>query len=349
VATPAATPIAPAEGPVASSWSPVLKLRFYPNRTLRADDTDPATVWASLEGDEGAPVDMQIYIMSDLGPLTPDPIKIAKGERIGNAQLIGNHPGAVHVWYEYSTPEGKTPDPPLTINFSHPVWGLNLVPTSPRIGLFESAEIGVELINFHKGMVPSDDQRSVYLSLLAGSGEFSSSELTFQPNDSRVVAKFIPTRPGVVKLTVKSPYLQDAVTDFTVSMPYLLMVLCAVGSLLCAVIAFWTEKPAASWQRIPIGLITGFILYWAFLFGVVHISNFPHAYVVNPFSATILPIFGGWGGTKVITLLLKPLGLGVVIYGLSTSYARRRRQNVTTASSARPVTSIRLVLVSGTT
>jgi hypothetical protein len=309
MAAPAATPTAQPAGPALANWNPVLKLRFYPNRTLRADDTDPATVWASLQGDETAPVDMSVYIMSDLGPSKPDPIKIAKGERIGNAQLIGDHPGVVHVWYEYSSPDGKSPDPPLTINFSHPVWGLNLVPGSPRIGLFESAEIGVELINFHKLMVPSDDQRSVYLSVLSGNGEISPTELTFKPNDGRVVAKFIPTRPGVVRLSVKSPYLQDAVADVTVSIPYVLMLLCAVGSLLGAVIAFWTEKPAASWQRIPIGLITGFILYWAFLFGVVHIANFPHAYVVNPFSATILPIFGGWGGTKVITMLLKPLGL----------------------------------------
>jgi hypothetical protein len=252
---------------------------------------------------------MSIYIMSDLGQLTPDPIKIPKGERLGHGQLIADHPGPVYVWYDSSSPTATTPDPPLKITFSHPVWAPKLLPNAPSVGLFEPIEIHVELISSHDVSVPSDTERQVNLSIEEGNGELSPTQVIFKPDQSRVTAQFIPTQSGAVRLLATSPYLTPASGSFMVTMPYLLLVLCAAGSFLGALLAFWTEKPAASWQRIPIGFITGFVLYWALLFGVVHVPNFPHAYLINPFSAVILPLFGGWGGTKVITLVLKQLGL----------------------------------------
>lgn len=296
------------EEPAPANWNPVLKLRYYPTRTLRADETDPATIWASLQGDQAAPVDLQVYVGSELGPLTPDPIKIAKGDRIGNARLVSTRPGPVQVWYEWSQPSGSSPDKPFTINFGPPVWGLSVEPTVPRINLFESAEVGIVPINSNKQPVGSDGQRDVYLSLVSGAGQIMSSQLTFQPNQGRVVTKFIPTLPGVVQFKARSDSLPDAFGTVTITMPYFLIGLCALGSLLGGLVAYWTEQ-AATWQRIVIGLVTGFVLYWAFLFGVVHIPNFPNGLVVNPLSAVILPFIGGWGGTKVITLVLKQVGL----------------------------------------
>lgn len=291
-----------------AGWNPVLKLRYYPTRTLRADETDPATIWASLQGDQAAPVDLQVYVGSDLGPLNPDPIKIAKGDRIGNARLVSTRPGPVQVWYEWSQPSGSSPDKPFTINFGPPVWGLSVEPTVPRINLFESAEVGIVPVNSNKQPVGSDGQRDVYLSLVSGAGQIVSSQLTFQPNQGRVITNFIPTWPGVVQFRARSDSLPDAFGTVTVTMPYFLIGLCAFGSLLGGLVAYWTEQ-AATWQRIVIGLVTGFVLYWALLFGVVHIPNFPNGLVVNPLSAVILPFIGGWAGTKVITLILKRVGL----------------------------------------
>jgi hypothetical protein len=296
------------EEPAPANWSPVLKLRYYPTRTLRADETDPATIWASLQGDEAAPVDLQVYVGSELGPVNPDPIKIPKGDRIGNARLVSTRPGPVQVWYEWSQPSGSTPDKPFTINFVPPVWGLSVEPTVPRINLFESAEVGIEPINSNKQPVGSDGQRDVYLSLVSGAGQIVSSQLTFQPNQGRVVTKFIPTWPGIVQFKARSDSLPDAFGTVTVTKPYFLMGLCALGSLLGGLVAYWTEQ-AATWRRIVIGLVTGFIMYWAFLFGVVHIPNFPSGLLVHPLSAVVLPCIGGWGGTKVITLILKQMGL----------------------------------------
>jgi hypothetical protein len=311
--SPELAPAVPATQPAAeelptTNWNPVLKLRYYPTRTLRADETDPATIWASLQGDQAAPVDLQVYVGSELGPLNPDPIKIPKGDRIGSARLVSTHPGPVQVWYEWSQPSGRSPDKPFTINFGPPVWGLSVEPTVPRINLFESAEVAIEPVNSNKQAVGSDSQRDVYLSLVSGAGQIVSSQLTFQPKQGRVVTKFIPTWPGVVQFKARSDSLPDAFGTVTVTMPYLLIGLCALGSLLGGLVAYWAQQ-AATWQRIVIGLTTGFVLYWAFLFGVVHIPNFPNGVVTNPLSAVILPFIGGWAGTKVITLIVKQVGL----------------------------------------
>jgi hypothetical protein len=292
----------------AAAAPPVLKLRYYPTRKLRADENDPATVWASLPGDEPASTDFSVYLMSDLGPLTPEPIKIPKGSVIGQAKLVATRPGAVQVWYQYSTPPATSPDPPLTINFTHPVWAPKLVPSQPTVTLFDSIDVGVELVKYDGTSVPADEARSVYISIGAGAGDVSPTEVKFNANAGRALTKFTPTRPGRIRLVATSTYLPEQTVEFNVTTPWLLLGLCAFGGFLGGLLAYWTEKPTASFQRIWIGLITGFVLYWALLFGVVLVPHFPHVYLVNPFSAIVLPLLGGWGGTKVITMILKPLG-----------------------------------------
>jgi hypothetical protein len=97
-------------------------------------------------------------------------------------------------------------------------------------------------------------------------------------------------------------YLQDQSARFIVTISFLLLVLCAVGGTLGGLVSYLTQKPSASWARIFIGLITGFVLYWAFLFGAVHLSSFSHGFLFNPFVAMVLSIIGGWIGTNVFTM-----------------------------------------------
>ncbi|MFN2540703.1 MAG: hypothetical protein ABR514_00840 [Chthoniobacterales bacterium] len=290
-----------------SPWSPVLKLRFYPNRKLRADDKDPATVWASLPSNDPAHDDLALYLMSDLGPLTPEPIKISKGSVIGQAKLVADRPGNVQVWYAYSYPPANVLDPPLKIEFVSPVWAPKLVPSPPSVTLLDTVDVAVQLVDYRGTSVVADEARAVYLSIEEGSGALAKSEVKFAANEARALTQFIPTLPGKVRLAATTPSLPTQSAEITVTMPYLLLGLCAIGSFLGGLLAYWTQQPASA-QRIWIGLITGFVLYWAVAFGIVHVPNFPHPFVLNPITAVILPVFGGWGGTKVITLVLRQFG-----------------------------------------
>jgi hypothetical protein len=310
---PTATPSAVTSGTAAASTSsppnakPIFKLSYTPKRKLRAGEGDAATLWASLQGDP-APEDMKVAVWNDVGPAVL--ITIPKGEYTAGSKLVGTYAGVVNVGFENSAPppSGSGLPEQFIINFGPPVWALKLVPTLPSINLFESTDVTVELLDSQGQLVATDDERNALLSFDSGKGELDSNPVTFHPKESVVKTRFIPTSTGSVQLRVSSDSLPAVTAIVTVGLPKLLIALCAIGSLLGGVVAFWTEN-AASWHRIVIGLITGFLLYWAFVFGVIHVATFAHAFVINPFSAVALSFVGGWGGTKVITLLLKPLGL----------------------------------------
>jgi hypothetical protein len=288
---------------------PTLKLRYYPARKLRADERDPATVCAILPSDEPAWTDFSVFLMSDVGPLTPEPIKIPAGKVRGEGKLVATRPGTVQVWYEYSTPPATAPADTLKIDFTHPVWAPKLVPTSQTVTLFDSVDVAVELVNYEGTSVPADDERKVDIRIASGLGQLSATEVKFAPNDNRQITKFTPIKPGKVQLIANTTYLPELPpAELSVVTPYGLLALCGLGSVLGALLVYLTDKQSATWKRLVVGFITGYVLYWALLFGVVFIPNFPHVFLLNPFTAVILPLFGGWLGTKVITGILGNFG-----------------------------------------
>jgi hypothetical protein len=293
----------------APSSLPELKLRYYPVRKLKADKSDPATVCATLPSDWPAPSDFSVYLMSDVGPLTPEPIKIPAGKVRGEGKLVATRPGVVQVWYEYSMPPATAPADPLKIEFTHPVWAAKLVPTSQVVTLFDSVDVAVELVNYEGVSVPADEERNVDVRIGAGSGQLSPTEVKFAPNDNRQITKFTPIKPGKVQLIASTTYLPElSPAELTVVTPYGLLAFCGLGSFLGALLVYLTDRASATWKRLIVGFITGYVLYWALLFGIVFVPNFPHVYLLNPFTAVILPLFGGWLGTKVITGILKQIG-----------------------------------------
>lgn len=288
----------------ASDWTPSLVFNYYPNRKLWADQTDSATIYACLSGDR-ARWDMSIYVMSDIGPTSPAAIVIPKGQNMGKATLVADRPGKISVRYLSSEPWAQVSGVPLTIDFGPPVAALRITANPAVFGLFDKPEISIGLVNGKDVTVPTDERRPVFLSIGSGRGEVDRSDLVIDANDSRTTTRFTPSWPGAVTVIATSPYLQDARYDLRVLTPTLLLILCGVGGAIGGTLAFVTNKRDAKWQRIPIGLVTGFVLYWALLFGVLYIPRFPHAGLLNPLSAVVIPLFGGWLGTKVITLVLK--------------------------------------------
>jgi hypothetical protein len=292
----------------AAALTAKINLDYYPKRPLRADKKDAATICVILP-DGPARDDMLIYLSSDMGPPNPYPIKIPKGETLGQATLVADRAGSIRFWYQYSTPPATAPGALPTIKFCAPVWGWKIVPKSPRIGLFESEEIGLQLVDSEGTAVPADEERQANLSIASGTGQFEKWSVKFDSEKGYAAATFIPTAPGVIKVVGTTLYLQDQSASFTVTMSFSLLLLCAIGGTLGGVVSYLTEKPAASWPRIFIGLITGFVLYWGFLFGVVSLSSVSHGFLLNPLVAMALSLIGGWIGTNVFTILLKPLGL----------------------------------------
>jgi hypothetical protein len=196
----------------------------------------------------------------------------------------------------------------LTIDFTPPIVGIKIPQNQIAVGLFETADVSVEVINAQGKPIATDRDRDVDLISSSSNGELEQAKLTIKPGEDRAITRFFPTWPGTMTVTANSLELQDCFCQVTVSTPVLLLVLCAIGGILGGFVAFWTEEKA-SHTRVAIGLITGFVLYWALLFGLVHFTHFSHAAVLNPLSAVMIPLLGGWGGTKILSLLLRSTGL----------------------------------------
>jgi hypothetical protein len=66
-------------------------------------------------------------------------------------------------------------------------------------------------------------------------------------------------------------------------------------------------RQGSKWWRAAIGLVTGFVLYWAVIFSVLNVI--PRFIALNPLSAFALSTLGGWLGTEVFNQILKLLKL----------------------------------------
>jgi hypothetical protein len=73
--------------------------------------------------------------------------------------------------------------------------------------------------------------------------------------------------------------------------------------------AAWLSKKAYL-SRSVIGVVTGIVLYWGVLFGLL-VQELPKALVLNPFSGLVIPILGGWAGTAVFNTILNKFGISV--------------------------------------
>ena len=303
------TGAAPPPPSAGNAWNPPLTFMYVPERKIWADMKDAATVYANLPPDEVAPWDMLIYVMSSVGSLQPEPIVIPKGQNGGKARLTYDRPAAVSVRFMSSVPWANgVSGLPLKITFGPTKLKMRANP--PKIGLFESTEVAVQLADGNGNSVADDEKREVWLAVESGSGGLDQTSLVIEPSDPRVTTKFRPVLPGTVRFIAESPNLGAAESEVTVVTPILILILCAIGGLVGGLVAFYTD-PNAKWPRIPIGVVTGFVLYWLLVFGLILIPNFPNILVFNPFSAAILAVIGGWLGTKVFSIALQKMGVSV--------------------------------------
>jgi hypothetical protein len=111
-----------------------------------------------------------------------------------------------------------------------------------------------------------------------------------------------------VEVSAATPDLQPAIVALQVSPPLMPLALSALGGLAGGLIAYWVGQNS-KWWRIVIGLLAGFVFYWAFIFGVLNFIS--RAIVLNPLSAFALSTLGGWLGTEVFAQILKRFGISM--------------------------------------
>jgi len=284
-----------------------LEIKFSPQRPLLADNKDSATIHVFLYADneEGtAKTDIRVRLFNNGGKLDPTPVKISRGSDYGYAKLTSDQIGMVTVEYLGATPTVQPPDArQLQINFVPPINRVEISASPPEITLVDNADLIVRLLDEQDRPIVTDTPRLISFAIEQGRGEIKDDTLQIPKGHSDGRTSFAPTWRGQVKLLAATPNLQIAATPLTVTLPMSLLILSAIGGVAGGGIAFKVH-PESTWWRILIGLVTGFVLYWAFIF-IGGLTMLSRAVVLNPLSAFALSTLGGWLGTEVFTFILK--------------------------------------------
>ncbi len=292
------------------SQETTLLLKSSPQRTLLADGKDTATIHLFYYSPEGiAPADIRVRLFNSGGTLKPQPVvTIPQGDDYGQATLTSDKIGTITVEYLGSLPINLPPqaEKKIDIIFGPPITQIELNISPPAITLVDQSDLIVRLLDEKGTPIATDSPRQIALAIDKGRGEIEKEEFEIPAGRSESRTSFFPTWMGDVEISAATPDLRPTTAPLKVSPPLLPLSLSALGGLAGGVIAFWTRQNS-KWWRIIIGLIAGFVLYWAFIFGVLNFVS--RAIVLNPLSAFALSALGGWLGTEVFVQILKRFGL----------------------------------------
>ncbi len=285
-----------------------LTLRYSPQRTLLADGKDQATIQAFvLENGDSTAEEIRVRLFNTGGNLDPQPLIIPAGQDAGAAILTSQDQQAITVEFVSASPaaaiQGETK---MQIVFGPPITQLALDASPPEITLVDKSDLIIKLLDSEGKPVATDVPRKVSFTIESGRGDIETKELTIASGGFEARTSFRPTWRGKVSITAATPNLQTASVLVTVTLPILVLTLSVVGAAIGGVIAYWREQNS-QWWRIVLGLVTGFVFYWAFVFGVLPLIS--REIVLNPLSALALSVIGGWLGTEVFNMVLKRLGL----------------------------------------
>lgn len=296
-----------------------------PTRPMLADGSDAAEITIVQPVTETT----EFYLRTTLGTLDPNPVLIQANRTVGKALLRSDTPGEATVTCVRAVPPVSTGDDvSISVRFKQPVAGFQLRVDPPRMPWVDRAEVVVTLLREDETPVATDEPRSVALHRESGSGDIQPGELEIPAGQFQARAAFTPFQTGPVRIAATTPGFQPAIVALEVtSLPYLMFMLPMLGGI-CGGLVAWTRprgaaggpmpladrQAAAWWRRLPpglgvrlgTGLLTGTILHWAFVFELLPL---PRTVVMNQFSWFVLPVIGGWLGTKVFEIVLKPVGI----------------------------------------
>jgi hypothetical protein len=292
---------APAPAPFAREM-PRLALRYSPDRRFLADGKDAATVQAFLlTGPANGSGDLRLNVFDSSGTMEPTPLTIPKGQESGRAKLTYTNPGPVTVEFLGSTPPAVIEgDKKLEIQFMPPITRAALEASPPAISLVETADLVVTLTDDQGRPVASDAARHVTFAIQSGRGSITRKEIDIPAGQFQVRSTFEPAWLGPTSILAATPNLLTVTAPVQVSAPTSLLLFSLAGGLAGGYLSYSKRKRSAP-RRIAIGVVTGFIFYWACLF--VGLAALGRGLVVNPLSAFALSTLGGWMQTEVFTML----------------------------------------------
>jgi hypothetical protein len=140
----------------------------------------------------------------------------------------------------------------------------------------------------------------VALSIISGRGEIEQRDLEVPAGRFEVRTKFVPEWPGQVTVSSSTSNLLTVTTPVEVSVPITLLLCSSLGGLVGGLLSRRMRRKSDQW-RVPIGVATGFLFYWACIF--LGFTATTREVALNPLSALALSAIGGWLQTEVFTVI----------------------------------------------
>ncbi len=301
-------PPAPPPAPYPAAAKYQLALRYSPQRAFLANGKDRVTVHAFVLPNEAADLPgFRINLYDGAGTLMPKPLLVPPGAEEGSATLTYDHVGDVKVEYLNASPAMyPAGEKELMIHFDPPIAGLDVSGSPPRISLVDTADLILTLVGEAGQPLQTHEARTVSLALESGRGALSKQEITIGAGGSEARVVFTPLWWGDVTVSARTPNLLKTAAKIEVYPPLGLAGISILGGLLGGYV-FILRHPRAKRWRIPVGALTGVILFWSFLF--LGLSALPRTAILNPLSIFVISVVGGWLGTGVFEPILKRLGL----------------------------------------
>ena len=319
----AGTEVAVAAPTATAGGAATVVLATSPDRRLLADGQDAATVYAFLRTG-AASEDIRIQLVASLGTISPNPLVIRKGEFSGQATLVADRVGQARIRYVAEQPQvAIEASPDMLVDFAPAITQLQLRASPPEVSLLDAPQIVVELQDAAGRVVATDEPRRISLYLEKGNGEITPVEVEVAKDEATGRASFTPWWMGTTTVAAATPAILTKSTTLRVTLPTLLIALTAAGGLVGGVMAFWTKR--TRWWRVVIGLFTGFVLYWAMIFGLL--ESVPRAVALNPLSAFAVAIIGGYMGPQLLGVLAQRFGVGPTGSGTAVRNTHRPPKN----------------------
>jgi hypothetical protein len=316
----AGTDVAVAAPTATAGGVATIVLATSPARRLLADRQDAATIYAFLRTG-AATQDIRIQLVASLGTISPNPLVIKKGEFSAQATLVADRVGRASIRYVAEAPQVAIEgDPDLQVDFAPAITQLQLRASPPEVSLLDAPQIFVELQDAAGHVVATDEPRRISLYLEKGNGEIAPVEVEVAKNEATGRANFTPWWMGTTTVAAATPAILTKSTTLRVTLPTLLIALTAAGGLVGGVMAFWTKR--TRWWRVVIGLFTGFVLYWAMIFGLL--QSIPRAAALNPLSAFAVAIIGGYIGPQLLGVMAQKFGVGATSSGTTVRSTPRQ-------------------------
>jgi hypothetical protein len=281
---------------------PQITMRFSPQRAFLADGRDGASVEAFLIGDmESYSHDIRLNIYDSSHALAPTPLVIPAGQPFGQGALTSSTPGVVSVEYLGSNPPAAFQgERKLNISFLPPITQVRLEVSPPSVSLVDAADVLITLIDEHGRTLSPATKRSISLAIKAGSGHLADQQLTIAPGQIQARTSFTPSTPGTVTVEAHTDNLASVDTQLQVGTPFVLLISSVIGGAIGGFLTKRTRRKLDKY-RVPVGVVTGLIFYWACLF--LGVATLGRAIVLNPVSAAALSAIGGWLQTKVFDVV----------------------------------------------